>query len=81
LGHLKVLAARPPVTVLIVNDHGIVSDGVRLLLQKQPGLKVVGTANGTTIPVAHTPGRRWADPFAVGHRSGLARAQCLSGAH
>jgi DNA-binding NarL/FixJ family response regulator len=41
---LKILAASLPVTLLVVDDHGIVRDGVRLLLARQSGLQVVGTA-------------------------------------
>src|ERR1700733_3867290 len=34
----------PPVSVLIVDDHGIVRDGIRSLLEREDGLSVVGVA-------------------------------------
>ena len=34
----------PPVSVLIVDDHGIVRDGIRSLLEREDGLSVVGLA-------------------------------------
>jgi DNA-binding NarL/FixJ family response regulator len=34
----------PPITILVVDDHGIVRDGLRLILDGHPRLKVVGAA-------------------------------------
>jgi DNA-binding NarL/FixJ family response regulator len=34
----------PPVTILIVDDHGIIRDGIRSLLGREDGLSVVGLA-------------------------------------
>jgi DNA-binding NarL/FixJ family response regulator len=38
---LKVL---PPIRILVVDDHGIVRDGVAVILEKQGHMQVVGTA-------------------------------------
>jgi DNA-binding NarL/FixJ family response regulator len=34
----------PPISILIVDDHGIVRDGLAVILQKQEHMQVVGTA-------------------------------------
>jgi DNA-binding NarL/FixJ family response regulator len=41
LGHSP---SSPPARILIVDDHGIVRDGIRSLLQRQDGMDVVGLA-------------------------------------
>jgi DNA-binding NarL/FixJ family response regulator len=38
------LSISPPVSILIVDDHGIVRDGIRSLLGREDGLTVVGLA-------------------------------------
>src|SRR5580704_17450731 len=35
----------PPARILVVDDHGIVRDGIRVLLRGQEGLEVVGVAS------------------------------------
>lgn len=37
-------SAAPPIRILLVDDHAIVREGYRSLLQKQPGMQVVGEA-------------------------------------
>lgn len=34
----------PRVGILVIDDHGIVRDGLAILLERHPGLKVIGTA-------------------------------------
>lgn len=34
----------PPINILLVDDHGIVRDGLTLLIQRQEGMRVIGTA-------------------------------------
>lgn len=36
--------AAAPITVLLVDDHGAIRDGVRLILESQPDLRVLGEA-------------------------------------
>ncbi|HEV3230790.1 MAG TPA: response regulator transcription factor [Candidatus Dormibacteraeota bacterium] len=36
----------PPIRVLIVDDHEVVRQGIRALLEKEPGIRVVGEADG-----------------------------------
>ncbi len=38
--------AHRPIRVLIVDDHALVRDGIRMLLRQEPGLEVCGEAEG-----------------------------------
>ncbi|SRR5216683_1489679 len=42
-----------PTTVLLVDDHSLVRDGVRGILESQPDLRVVGQAGDSPTAVAH----------------------------
>src|SRR5215471_11582205 len=49
--HMSILPP-PSMRVLIVDDHGIMRTGLRILLESQPGLAVVGEAATCTETVA-----------------------------
>ena len=42
-----------PVKVLVVDDHTIVREGIRAMLETYPGVKVVGEAEDGVVAVAH----------------------------
>jgi two-component system, NarL family, response regulator NreC len=44
----------PPVRILIVDDHNIVRDGLAVLLEREPGMKVVGFAGSGEEAVGAT---------------------------
>ncbi|MFN5378287.1 MAG: response regulator transcription factor, partial [Ignavibacteria bacterium] len=46
---------RPPITVLVADDHELSRLGIRLMLSKDPDLQVVGEAadGGQAIQIAH----------------------------
>jgi DNA-binding NarL/FixJ family response regulator len=44
----------PPVRILIVDDHNIVRDGLAVLLEREPGMKVVGFAGSGAEAVSVT---------------------------
>ncbi len=41
---MNVSPSVPPVGILIIDDHGIVRDGLAILLERQAGFKVIGSA-------------------------------------
>lgn len=41
---MNVTQPLPRVGILVIDDHGIVRDGLTILLERHPGLKVIGTA-------------------------------------
>ena len=41
---MNVTQPMPRVGILVIDDHGIVRDGLAILLERHPGLKVIGTA-------------------------------------
>jgi two-component system, NarL family, nitrate/nitrite response regulator NarL len=41
-----------PITLVIVDDHKMVRDGIRMIIENRPGLKVVGEAGGKSEALA-----------------------------
>jgi two-component system, NarL family, response regulator DevR len=50
--------AQPPLQVFLVDDHEIVRDGLRRLLEDDPGITVVGEAGTVAEALAMLPGLR-----------------------
>ena len=50
--------AQPPLRVFLVDDHEIVRDGLRRLLEDDPGITVVGEAGTVAEALAMLPGLR-----------------------
>ena len=43
-----------PIRILLIDDHPIMRDGLRMLLESQPGMKVVGTAGRDALELARS---------------------------